>query len=415
MVIRIMALLSCRLKNVRPIVGCAVLIFLFLACTALPGGSGVYASERIAVVRSKFDPVERVLDSMKIRYDMIGYRDLENIGAMKKYGVIFFPCGMDHPLERNVNVLSRGNNIQSVALKEDIYEPDEDKIADNVRDFVRSGGCAYFSGYSFDILDKAFDVFEFHDDFPYMGLPGRIESTLEGDLARFAMKNVMALYMGHPGWISVRSVNGAEVIARAAYETPRGHKEGPISCMRHSGSGFFLYTVYHDTVYSDFRRFNVYRVVGGGLVDSLESRADRWGQQITGRIADALQGNENCRTYMVDLREGTNGIYFKAARGSYQVDVLDRSFSLIESRDTNELLYEFVIHADRDETGYVRVFPATGERHVLYSIVAGHGVRVFPYFFSILWGAALLAAAAGIVFLIITFSRRGYSALGRRI
>ncbi|HOO70754.1 MAG TPA: hypothetical protein PK926_03255 [Spirochaetota bacterium] len=373
------------------------------------------AEEKIAVVRSTYDPVDRVLSSMNIKYDLIEFHDLEEGSVFKKYDVMFFPCGMNYPLEMNVSVLSRGVNIQSVALKNKIYEPDKEKIAAKVRAFLKAGGYAYFSGYSFDLLQQAFGIFHFHDNFPYMGLPGRIESVLKGDLANFTMKESMALYMGHSGWITLDSVDNADVLARAAYATPRGEKEGPITCTGSVGRGFFLYTVYHDTVYSDFRRFNIYRVLGARLIDRLDREAAFWDQKISGNIADAMHGNENSRTYLFKMMKGTNSVYFTSSARPFQVEILDRSFSIIESHDCFDRSQEFTVYSDKDDYGYIRIYPASNDRYSLYSVVTAHGIRLIPYFFTALIVLGGIALLSGIVFLVVFFSRRGYSGLGRKL
>jgi hypothetical protein len=371
------------------------------------------ASHKVAVVKSKYDPIERVLAAMNIPYDLLSFHDLESGEVFSRYSVMFFPCGMEHTLEMNVNVLARGGSIQSVSLKEKLYEPDRELMASHIRGFIKSGGQAYFSGYSFDLLDRAFGIFRFHDNFPYMGLAGRVESTLAGDLEKFALKDTMALYMGHSGWITLESAHNTLTLASAAYATARGERQGPITCTGSFGRGFLLYTVYHDTVYSDFRRFNVYRVYGGALIDSLARIARFWDQDITGRIADALQPNENSRIYRIDLREGANSVYFAASKGSFQVDVVDSSFSLLESRDNRDRLKEFVIHADSDSQAYVRIYPSSSDRHALYAVVTARGIRVLPYFFTVLRVLGGLVLFAGLVFMVITFSRKGYSGRGR--
>ena len=374
----------------------------------------VRGANRVAVVKGKYDKVERVLRSMRISYDLISFQDLEDAAIIKNYEALFLPCGMNYPVESNVKILARGRNIQSVTLKDDFYEPHMEKITAHIKDFIRAGGYAYFSGYSFDVLNNCFHVMDFHDDFPYMGMPGRITSKLKEDLACFCMDDEMALYMGHSGWITIKSVNGPAVLAEAQYATPRGERSGPISFFDTSGRGGYLYTVYHSTVYSDFRRFNVYRVAGGPCIRELEDIVFSWDQERTVSFADALMGIENSRTYRVPLRKGVNSIYFKSEEYPFQVVVLDESYSLIESRDLPDLVQTIDIHSKDDAYCYVRVFPSTRDRYSIYAIVSAHGMRILPYFFKFLYGAGALCVIAGIV-VMIRLGKRGYSGLGRVI
>lgn len=370
---------------------------------------------RAAVVKAKYDNIERALRAMKIDYEVIKYRDLEDAAILKQYRVIFFPCGMDYPAEKNIKLLSRGKNVQSVSLRDDYYEPRKELITANVKNFIRSGGYAYFSGYSFELLNSCFNNIKFHDDFPYMGMPGRIIARLRGDLERFTLKDEMAVYMGHPGWIAVKDVCDAEIMSQAAYDTPRGEREGPISFMGYSGRGMYLYTVYHSTIYSDFRRFNIYRVLGGPQIARIEKVIFAWGQKLKGAFSDAFMEDENSRIYRIDLYKGDNTIYFRSSGYPFQIDILDSDYSLIESRDSAELAQSFDLHSRNDGYCYVRIFPSTHHRYSMYSLVSAHGVRIFPYFFKMLYAMMAVLVIAGAIVIIRIIRRRGDSGKGKLI
>jgi hypothetical protein len=367
----------------------------------------VPARNRIGVVKSKYDRVDHVLDAMRIKYDLIDYHSLENRDLFKNYDVMFFPCGMDYTMETNLDVLSSGINIQSVTFKKKIYEPDTGAMADNIKDFIKSGGAAYFSGYSFELVNKAFDIITFNDNFPYMGLPGRIESRLMGDLESFCMKDMMALYMTHAGWISIKSVSGAEVIAKGEYDTPRGIRSGPISFIDEPGTGVLLYTSYHNTMYSDFRRFNVYRVIGARLISELESAENKYEQTIMVRMADSFFPNENSRTYSFNLHSGENSIYV-LSQSPVQIDLYDGAMDLIESRDSFDRLQSIDVDLEKNETCYVRVYPSTNERFALYSIVSARGWKVFPYFKKIVFALFMVLLALGALALYNMYGRKPY-------
>ena len=179
----------------------------------------------------------------------------------------------------------QGRSISSVALKDKDHDSDYGLIGENIRDFINHGGTAYFSGYAFKFLQEAYEPFTFFSNFPYMGVPGRVVATMKGDLAAFCLENEMALYMTDPGWVAIKEAKDADIIATAVYETPRGEKNGPISMVFSRGDGEVLYTSYHSTVYSDFRRFNIYRVVGHELIEKARKDADAGNRPSTERYA----------------------------------------------------------------------------------------------------------------------------------
>ncbi len=341
----------------------------------------------VAVVKGKYDAVDLVLKAFHIPFDELSFRDLESKGTYEKYHAVFFPCGMKPPVESELKVYTSRRNIQSISLKPTYREPDDEIIAENIRDFIEKGGAAYFSGYAYDYLQKSYPLLKFHNNFPYMGIPGRIVAELKKDLARFCMKKNQALYMTHPGWIAVRSVSGAEVLASAEYKTPRGIKQGPISIITRKGRGELLYTSYHSTVYSDFRRFNIYRIARNNLIQALERRAEQWEQNVTSRVVDAVQDRENTRMYYFHLYNGQNTLYFISEGDPYQVDILDSGFSLIRSLDMFKNNYEIEIDSPGKQVCYVKVYPSTGKRYGPYALISAHGKKVIPYFKKVVIGA----------------------------
>ena len=52
--------------------------------------SGIYAENRIAVVKSRFDNIELVLDTYHINYDLIDFRDMADPATFDKYDSIFY-------------------------------------------------------------------------------------------------------------------------------------------------------------------------------------------------------------------------------------------------------------------------------------------------------------------------------------
>ena len=363
----------------------------------------------IAVVMSKYDDVDTVLHNYHIPHDLIDCRDLENPEKVAGYRALFVPSGVDHPLEESLDVYANNFRFKSVALKPDFFELDKDRIARTIRKFVRGGGSVYISGFAFEYLQRAFDMFEYFDNFPYMGLPTRIDADIRNDLSRFSMRNHMALYYDHPGWIALRAVRSAEVIASGSFETARGIRSGPLSLIARRGDGEILYTSYDSTAFSDFRRFNMYRVAGAQMMGDLEDEAWKWGQSVTGRIVNAIHSGEPAAMHRVDLESGANYIYFHSAREYYQVDIVDRDLSLIESRDLSDRDQTFVVDSAGNDYCYIRLYPSSGGRFGMYAAVSASGSRTIPYRYHLLAALGVLVAAGLGYLLYRNFVGTGYS------
>ncbi|PKL35255.1 MAG: hypothetical protein CVV44_20810 [Spirochaetae bacterium HGW-Spirochaetae-1] len=389
-------------------------IVLYLILPLLFTNTAFAREKPLAVVQSLFDPVELVLTNYHIPFKVITLRDLEKQETLDTYRAIYFPCGMEPPLHTRINLLSQGTTIKSVSLKKDDYDENIKKIAHNIERFVNNGGSAYFSGYAFKFLQEAYAPFDFFDNFPYMGIPARIEAVMKNDLAKFCLKNEMAIYITHTGWVAVKKARDAEIIAEASYETPRGGRSGPISMLMKRGSGEILYTSYHSTLFSDFRRFNIYRIAGGHLLKKLEDQAGKWEQYISGRIVDALLQGETSRMYRLPLSPGNNTIYFISEKEPCQIDILDSGLSIIESRDSFDTDQSFDIKGGDNTFCFIRVFPSTTARHGMFGIISAEGSRIIPHFLKIALGLAMLAG----IILFLVFSRiidgRKYSIRRRR-
>ncbi len=394
--------------------------YLLVAATgALIAGVPAYPKEgnnapgpanHIAVVKGKYDDVGLVLDNFRIPHDLLEVREMEDPDRLDRYRSLFLPSGADTPLEESLAVYAGRFRYQSVELKQDYHEVEKEKIAQSLRRFVKRGGSVYVSGYSYEYLQMAFGIFEFFDDFPYMGMTSRVEAELKNDLARFSMKNRMALYLDHPGWIALKSAHDAEAIAVGTFETPRGARSGPISVIARRGKGEILYTSYDSTMFSAFRRFNIYRIAGGDLIKSLEEEASKWGRRVTGRIVDAVHSSEYAGMYRVDLMEGPNTIYFLSERDFFQVDILDEDGHLIESRDIFEREQRFTVNSRDGGHCLIRLYPSTTDRFGMYAILSASGRGYIPYFNYILFIAGGMLLAAGLFFGVYRFFfSKGYS------
>ncbi len=365
------------------------IIIILLFVSSLNAEEANLKQEKIAVIKGKYDDIENVLATYKIKFDLVDYTELENKEIFTKYSVIFFPCGIEPPVEESINIMAFGANVNSVSLQKNYKEIDKDKIAKNVKQFIENGGSGYFSGYSFTILQSAFDMFGFHDNFPYMGLEGRIEARLKGDLERFNMKREMALYMTISGWVALKSASSSEILAEGTYETPRGQKSGPISISSERGNGNILFTSYYSTVYSDFRRYNVFRTIGINFLNEEIKKSVKWSQYLSGTAVDAIQKDESYRMYYFNLTNGYNTLYFKTSGKKFQIDIYDADMDLIESRDSSSYEQTYEIKSEKDSYCYVKVYPSTAERNSLYSLVTASGWK-FSHYKTFLWIAGII-------------------------
>lgn len=357
--------------------------------------SGIYANNRIAVVKSRFDNIELVLDTYHIPFELIEFKELGKSTTFDKYDSIFFPSGISSEYEDNLDISWEGKDFTSVRLAKDFFELDTEAFKKNFRAFTKNGGSSYFSGYAFKQLTLAYDKFDFFYDFPYMGIPGRIEADIKGDLAKFSLKRKTALYMEYPGWIALKHVWGAEILAEAEFSTPRGDKSGPISVIIHD-TGEILYTSYYSTVYSEFKRFNIYRIAGSHLREEAVARVRARSQEPTGIILDSFLGGESYRTYYFDLKKGNNTFYFLSDGARYMFEIYDRNLSLIIAKDFQETSQSYNMISLTEDYCFVKIYPSSRERFKMHSIVSAYGAVIPP---EVTFAVKIILAVLGAVFL----------------
>jgi hypothetical protein len=391
----------------------AVRVLFIAACTCLVLDADLMSKDRVAVVKGRYDDIEAVLSNYHIPYNVIKLADCEKSEVFHGFDSVFFPSGMEMPFEKTVNVYAFRTRIQSVSLRKGIRELDRYKIGTAIKKFVESGGSAYFSGYSFDYFNKAFNCISFHEGFPYMGMPGRIESTVFGDLFYFSMKKGITLYFDYSGWIAVKSCSGANVLSEGNYETPKGPRSGPMSFAVRRGDGEAVYSSYESTVASDFRRFNIYRIAGSRVLKAQEKKALSYGQDINIRIVDSIQTGETGRAYLLKLYPGENTIYWRTEGKPCQIDVLDSDGYIVQSIDGPEIDIEIDINAEKRSFYFFRAFPSTSQRYEMHSVVAAHGMRFFKNFYRILWGLIISGAIALIIVIRKIFFGTRYGGISR--
>ena len=376
-----------------------LIIITLIALYAVPLAAG----PGIAVVKSRYDNIELVLSTYRIPYDLIDYSALGNDETFRQYNAIFFPSGLSSEYENNLNVSWEGKDITAVTLSKNFFELDRKQFSKNLRAFIQRGGSAYFSGYAFKELSLAYDYFEFFDNFPYLGIPSRLEATVYDDLIRFSLKRKIALYMEYPGWITLKDVDHSEVLSEAAFNTPKGEKFGPISVLIKDGSGEIIYTSYYSSVYSEFKRFNIFRIAGNTLCRSAVNSADEFFQDVTGRITDAFITGEAMRMYYFDLKKGINTLHFLSQSAPFMFEVYDSNMKLIASVERYELSQTYTISSLKDDYCFVSIYPAGRSRFSMYTIVSANGtmipkpvktaIKVLLYMLGIIFAAALIKVA----------------------
>ncbi|HOP63005.1 MAG TPA: hypothetical protein PK906_06515 [Spirochaetota bacterium] len=365
---------------------------------SLKAPSHARTGNNIAVVKSRYDNIELVLSNYHIPYDLINFRDLADKNIFSKYNSIFFPSGIESNYEDNISVKWHGKQISSVKLAKDYFELDEAVFGNNLKNFIKNGGSAYFSGYAYKQMSTAYDNFKFFEDFPFMGIPGRIEANVYDDLAMFSMKGKSFLYMEYPGWIALKDVSNAQVLSESRFETPKGEKSGPISVLLKDGQGEIIYTSYYSTVYSEFKRFNIYRIAGNRVLKKGVELADDHFQKAKGKIIDSFLGWETSRKYYFNIEVGTNTFYFHSDGVPFMYEIYDSDNSLIISREIYEKSQNYTMKSTKRGFCYIKVYPGGKERWKMYSIVSARGAQISPRILKtgkyILYGIAILFLAA---------------------
>jgi hypothetical protein len=340
----------------------------------------------IAVVKCEFDRVDEVLRRFRIPYKEISYKDIEGEETYSKYRAIFFPCGIGLPVESNVSVLSRRSKIEAVLLRDGYYEIDKKRVFASIVKFVNGGGSAYFSGYSFEYLQGAYNPLEFFDEFPFMGMSGKIDMTFKDNLVSFSGIKKITLPVKYSGWVALKSIKESEVLAEGIFETPRGIRSGPIAAIMPREKGEVLYTSYHsNTTISDLTRFMIYRIAYRFMLTGLLDLADGYGQRVNGSIIDSVLGSENCRIYRLELKRGMNAICFVSEGDNYQIDVFDDGDNLIASTAPGKKSFSIDITSDVEKSYNIKVYPSQGDFFKPYALVSASGERIHKPLYWLLY------------------------------
>lgn len=363
----------------------------------------------IAVVNAKFDDIEKVLNKYRISYKKCNYADLEKKEFFYDYRTFFFPCGVENLIETNVNILSRGTRIHSVSLKKDFLEVNDELIYKNIKSFIEKGGNAYFSDYSYKLLDGAFKSMEFFDGFPNMGIGERINLELKNNLAFFCKERELKVEMPHPGWVVVKSINNSDTLAESTVNTIRGAKKCPIISTIKAGKGETIYTSYHGEHDDELSRYIVFRLAYKYLLDDLLEKMSHWEQDINCTIIDSIREWESFRSYLFPLKKGNNTIYFSAEKGPFQIDIFDKDKKIIVSKDSRDSKIELNIKSNSGQNILIKIFPANPKMLGVYSIISADGVRIIPYQKTILYFIIFIAIGLSLYWFNKTFGLKKFS------
>ncbi len=371
------------------------------------------AAPRVAVVANSYDNVEKWLDLCRVPYRSIGYAELDDPAIYGRFDAIFFPSGMEPPPETNINILSRGTSIQGVTLKQGHYSLDRKKLARNLRAFIEGGGSAYFSGFSWDILHEACGGFDFFNAFPYIGSAGPVELSPLGDLRCFVSSSVIPVNMAFAGWVAARSIAGADILATARFETPRGGREGPMIARLRKKRGEAYFTSYYaGEAGNQVMRFVVLRVAHRNILDWLEETAGRWDQSPGVTVVDMLLPGETSRRYALPLERGCNTVFLGGPGGHFQADVY-RGEEIVASRQSWERVTAVDVRVGEGGTYGLRVYPAENGRAIAFAVSVKHGPRVFPYFKRAMLGFLFVSVIAALILINRFINPRKYSGRAR--
>jgi hypothetical protein len=388
-----------------------ILSVFFLTASFFPDcDSNTEKLKDIAVVNSKFDRIDKTLSKYGIQYKLYNYSDLENNELYTKYRVIFFPCGVDNTIETNVDILSRGTTVHSVSLKKDFFEVNEEKIYKNIKAYIENGGNAYFSDYSYKLLNGAFDAIEFYDNFPNLGISGRINLELRNDLIYFNKDQNIKVYMDHSGWVVPKSIANSETLAESSVDTIRDSRRSPVISLLKRGSGEIIYSSYHNTSGdNEIARYIIYRLAYQYLADKLINKAIFWDQSINCSITDSVREWENYRYYIIPVDEGNNTIYFISEKGPFHIRVFDKDKKFIISRDSRDTEFNMNIKSDSFQYLIVKIYPANPRMLGAYSIVSASGLKLIPYYKKALYAMLFIGIMLSLHWVNKTFGLKKFS------
>ncbi len=384
----------------KHVISALVLCGLILSIPAMARGHGI-APQPVALVPGQYDRIEGILDSYRIPYERLSYRDLEKKELFPKYRAIFLPCGVKKAPEDNISVSAQGWSIQNVILKQDYDNVDTERIVEHLYSFINDGGSAYISDYSYFLLQGEYKPFSFFDGFPNMGISGNFTARLNGSLRDFCNMESVPVSFSHSGWIALKSIGNAKILAEGELKTAGGDRNGPLIAHMEWGRGDAIYTSFHSSdPENPLMRFIIYRLCFRYLLDRQQDDIYRWEQRINGSIIDAVHTGESSRSYSVMIRKGANSISFLSEGGLFQVDLFDPQNGLLISSDHPGRSFTLEVRLPEDRRCTLRIYPSRGEYYAPYAITVASGTRFLPHVSKIIYLSAFIFALTIIILLV---------------
>ncbi len=375
----------------------------------------IAAEKTVALVKGKFDHVEILLNHYKIPYDVIPFGDLEKKDSLKKYRAVFFPCGIGRSLESNITVSASGYYVQHVSLIDLQKKVETEKISENIRDLLASGGCAYFSDFSYELLQHTYQCFVFYFNFPNLGISGSYPARVHGGLKLFLGTEMINCSMPHEGWVLIKSMKDSETLAEASVDTPKGAMHAALLSTIHRGSGEILYSSYHSSnIHDEIMRYMIFRTTMKRLLEHHMPHINKWNQNKTTEIIDAILPGENLRTHTLILHKGKNTVYFYAEKGLFQVDLYTKKMELVLSKDTGANVFAIDVDAAYSGEYIISLYGSGDYAYAPLAVISAAGWRLIPYITAARLVLALLSIF--IVSVIITAYRLSHpKEIGGRI
>ncbi|HON78018.1 MAG TPA: hypothetical protein PK544_05975 [Spirochaetota bacterium] len=368
-----------------------LIVTLFIVSPQLYGGDT--QEKPVAVVSGQFEKIDRILTHYGIPFTAIKYRDLANPATLKAYRAVFFPCGVRKPVEQSITVSARGYSIRNVSLKGKLFTINKKKVFQNIESFIAQGGTAYFSDYSYFLIQGAFKALTFFDDFPNMGLSGTFNATLKGSLKKFVSRDVIQVTIPHSGWVALKEFRGSKTLAQCTYDTVRGRKSGPLISLARHGSGTMMFTSFHTDDYNNLiTRYMVFRTAYSNYIQKIRDEIFRWEQNEEFVTSDAVLIREYSRRYAITLKTGNNTVYLHAPGGSYQVDVFSENGSLLFSRDGIAGPEPIDIGSREDIRCFLYIYPSPSSHMQAFAVGVASGARLIPHQSRIFYGIILIFA-----------------------
>ena len=352
------------------------LIFLYSGLSA----QSVFNPVKVAVVEARFDSVEETLRKYKIPFTIIPERMLENAEELYQYDLIFFPCGIGISPETSINILSRGTKFEGVTLKNDYYKTDEEKVIKAILSFITEGGIAVFNDYSIPLLAKTTKRLRFYKDFPNIGLSGYYNSNASGDFENFLGRKQYGINFLHSGWVVISHSYSDDNYVSTEVNTPLGIKSAIISGKIPFENGTAYFSSFHESnPMNELLRFLTVRAYSTNYVKKNLRYVGGWDMETFSILNDISLLEDFSRTYRINKNPGKSTLFVFFSGGQWLVEVYSKDMNLLYSVENQGDILKLDLDSP-DEEIIVKTVRLSEESGLVYSLIVGKGLRLFPYY-----------------------------------